>query len=112
MPDPVDRSCRGKNYTIAAGDTCESIAAANSLAFDRFLSENSLDPECETLPKEGGTVCIGESCKLQELKGNQTCEQILADKKFTMIELLAWNHIIHEDCGNLASLDGHTICIS
>ncbi|KAM3525033.1 hypothetical protein MY4038_007477, partial [Beauveria bassiana] len=59
--------CLGKNYTVTADDSCKSIAARNSLAIDRFLSENNLDSKCETL-KVGDKVCIGSSCKLQEVR--------------------------------------------
>jgi hypothetical protein len=60
------RECFGDEYTVEADDTCNSIAEAHSLAFHRFLAENSLDPKCETL-SEGGNVCIGLPCKLQEV---------------------------------------------
>lgn len=49
---------------------------------------------------------------MTQITANETCTQILADKNFTITELLAWNPIIHAQCDNLASLIGHTICIS
>ncbi|KAJ4154102.1 hypothetical protein LMH87_010565 [Akanthomyces muscarius] len=110
-PAPHQRQCLGKNYTVTASDTCKSIAASNNIAIDRFLSENNLDAKCETL-KTGDKVCIGSSCKLQEVKANQTCNDILRDQKFTIVELHAWNPILYSDCGNLDSLVGHPICIS
>lgn len=66
-PAPHQRQCLGKNYTVTASDTCKSIAASNNIAIDRFLSENNLDAKCETL-KTGDKVCIGSSCKLQEVR--------------------------------------------
>ncbi|KAM3527433.1 hypothetical protein NHJ13051_002971 [Beauveria bassiana] len=82
-----------------------------TLAIDRFLSENNLDSKCETL-KVGDKVCIGSSCKLQEIKGNQTCKDIMQGQKFTIVELRAWNPVLYSDCGNLDTLIGHSICIS
>ncbi|KAM0669445.1 hypothetical protein ACQRIU_003007 [Beauveria bassiana] len=110
-PAPHQRQCLGKNYTVTADDSCKSIAASNSLAIDRFLSENNLDSKCETL-KVGDKVCIGSSCKLQEVRGNQTCKDIMQGQKFTIVELRAWNPVLYSDCGNLDTLIGHSICIS
>lgn len=53
----------GSSYTVKAGDSCKSIAAANSLALDRFLYQNGIDFKCSTL-KVGSSVCIMDSCKL------------------------------------------------
>jgi hypothetical protein len=57
------RRCAGSLYTVKNGDTCKSIAAANSLAIDRFLADNSYDFDC-TYMSAGDSVCIQDGCKL------------------------------------------------
>ncbi|KAL4947549.1 hypothetical protein BDW69DRAFT_190101 [Aspergillus filifer] len=103
--------CIGTAYTAVEGDTCESIADENGVSYYRLLSDNSLDLDCETLTV-GMDLCIGDACTLYTVTANDTCNTILADKSYTLTELLAWNPILHSDCGNMASLSGHTICIS
>ncbi|KAL4787164.1 hypothetical protein BJX76DRAFT_29075 [Aspergillus varians] len=103
--------CLGTEYTVAEGDTCESIAEANNVAFYRLLGDNGIDLKCESLTV-GTTLCVGDSCTLHTVAANETCKEILADKDFTITELLAWNPIIHTQCDNLASLVGRTICVS
>ncbi|OQE08785.1 hypothetical protein PENVUL_c008G06108 [Penicillium vulpinum] len=103
--------CLGKDYTVVKGDTCESIASANKVAYYRLLSDNSLDLKCASLIP-GMNLCIGDSCTLHTVSANETCKSILAGKDFTIVELLGWNPIIHSNCDNLNSLKGHTICLS
>ncbi|PKY05237.1 hypothetical protein P168DRAFT_318263 [Aspergillus campestris IBT 28561] len=126
--------CLGTEYTVAEGDTCESIAEANHLAYYRLLSDNGIDLNCESLAV-GNTLCVGDSCTLHTVRNpplsiprcssdfhvaetllqvaaNETCKDILADQDFTITELLAWNPIIHTKCDNLASLVNRTICVS
>ncbi|KAJ5719736.1 hypothetical protein N7493_007314 [Penicillium malachiteum] len=83
-------TCTGTTYTVESGDTCESISSAHSIAIDRFITENHLDSNCTTL-KTGDDVCLGESCTLYEVKANDTCRSILADKPFYLNQLLSWN---------------------
>jgi len=104
-------SCTGKLYTVAAGDTCKSIAAANSLALDRFISENSIDYKCNSLVA-GRTVCIGDSCSLHTIVANETCTGLVEGKDYTIIELQSWNPTIHKNCDNLDTMIGRSICNS
>ncbi|RHZ57207.1 hypothetical protein CDV55_105582 [Aspergillus turcosus] len=115
-PPPASTSnssapCLGTEYTAAEGDTCESIAQANNVAYYRLLSDNGIDLKCESLTV-GTKLCVGDSCTLHTIAANETCKDILAGKDFTITELLAWNPIIHRNCDNLATLVGHTICVS
>ncbi|ETS82828.1 hypothetical protein PFICI_04704 [Pestalotiopsis fici W106-1] len=105
------QTCTGTSYVVQSSDTCGSIAQANSIATDRFLSENSLDYNCTTL-KTGNTVCLGASCALYEVQPNDTCDSILADETFYLTQLLSWNPTIYADCSNLDSMVGREICIS
>ncbi|KAB8068089.1 hypothetical protein BDV29DRAFT_162701 [Aspergillus leporis] len=103
--------CLGTEYTVVQGDTCESIAQINNVAYYCFLSDNDIDLKCESLTV-GTKLCVGDSCTLHMVAANKTCKDILAGKDFTITELLAWNPIIHTKCDNLAALVGHTICVS
>jgi len=75
---------------VQADDTCDSIAAANDIATDIFLTQNGLDYNCTTLVV-GNEVCLGRSCALYRIKPNDTCDGILADQTFYLMQLLSWN---------------------
>ena len=112
LPTDVEsRLCMGTNYTVASGDTCESIAADHGLAIDRFLEDNSIDFHCQSL-EVGSTVCAGQKCRLGTVPENATCADLLRTNDFTLTELLSWNPIIHSTCNNLPTLAGRTICLS
>lgn len=66
--------CLGTEYTVAEGDTCESIAEANNVAFYRLLGDNGIDLKCESLTV-GTTLCVGDSCTLHTVRtaGNSMC---------------------------------------
>jgi hypothetical protein len=87
---PPNATCSGTPYTVQAGDTCDSIAAANDIATDRFLTQNNLDYNCTTLVVGNG-VCLGPSCALYQIKVNDTCNGILAGETFYLTQLLSWN---------------------
>lgn len=59
----------GKQYRVKNGDTCESIAKANSLAIDLFLYQNSIDYGCKDLDV-GDDVCIRDACKTYTVRAN------------------------------------------
>lgn len=101
----------GTHYTVKSGDSCESIAAANSMAIDNLLYLNGLDLACETLTV-GSSLCIRDSCKLYKLQAQDTCKNIVSDRGFTMTELVHWNPILEAGCDDLKALRGRTICIT
>jgi hypothetical protein len=83
-------TCSGTLYTVQSGDSCNSIAAANSIATDRFLTANSLDYNCTSLTV-GNQVCLGPSCALYQVQPNDTCDSILESETFYLTQLLSWN---------------------
>ncbi|KAK3934138.1 hypothetical protein QBC46DRAFT_274422 [Diplogelasinospora grovesii] len=107
----VTTFCTGTPYTVKSGDTCASIAQANSVATDRFVTDNHLDYNCTAI-LPGSQVCIPQSCLLYEIKTNDTCDSILADEDYSLNQLLSWNPTIHSTCDNLDSMIGREICIS
>ncbi|EPE27579.1 LysM [Glarea lozoyensis ATCC 20868] len=110
ITDPA-RRCSGSEYVVGGGDSCESIAARNGLAIDRFLADNSIDFKCSSLTA-GSSVCIQDSCKLHTIQKGETCKQIVAGKAYTTNELVAWNPILETGCENTTALEGRTICIT
>ncbi|KAJ2972029.1 hypothetical protein NUW58_g9268 [Xylaria curta] len=105
-------TCRGgTDYKVKSGDSCESIAQANSMAIDKLLYLNGLDFKCETLTV-GSSLCIKDSCKLYKVEPGKTCKQIISDNGFTMVELVHWNPILETACDNMTMMAGRTICIT
>lgn len=86
-------TCTGTEYVVQSGDTCESIATAHSIATDRFIMENYLDYNCTALTV-GNEVCLGASCALYQIKANDTCDSILANQTFYLIQLVSWNPLV------------------
>ncbi len=82
--------CTGTPYTVQSGDTCASIAQANSVATDRFITDNHLDYNCTAI-LPGNQVCIPQSCLLHTIQANDTCASILAEQDYSLTQLVSWN---------------------
>ena len=82
--------CTGTPYTVQSGDTCASIAQANSVATDRFITDNRLDYNCTAITA-GRQLCIPQSCLLYHVQADDTCSGILAGKGYSLNQLLSWN---------------------
>ncbi|KAK0717315.1 hypothetical protein B0T26DRAFT_293818 [Lasiosphaeria miniovina] len=104
-------TCTGTSYTAESGDTYASIARANSVATDRFVTGNHLDYNCTAIAP-GAKLCLPQSCLLYLVETNDTCAGITADESFYLNQLLSWNPSIHQNYDNLDSMIGRTICIS
>lgn len=87
-------TCSSTTYTIRSGDSCESIAVANGIATDRFITQNNLDYNCSKLIL-GSQVCLGPSCALYQIATNITCDDILAKHTFYLTQLLSWNPYVN-----------------
>ena len=79
------------NLAPQTGDTCQSIAAANSLSFDQLIAINGLDMPCTKLPAPGGKICLSGSCPLYTVQANDTCVGIYQANSLSWGQLLAWN---------------------
>lgn len=77
-------------YEVKDGDTCGSIALANSMATDRLIDVNKLDYQCTVL-KPGMDLCIQDKCQLATFEENQTCEDITENRGFSVVQLVSWN---------------------
>ena len=83
-------TCMGTKYTVKSGDTCESISKAQSVGTDRLIQRNKLDYACQEL-KAGRELCIDNKCKTLTITKGMTCDSILQDKPYTLVQLEAWN---------------------
>ncbi|KAI0350482.1 hypothetical protein OH77DRAFT_1069072 [Trametes cingulata] len=104
-------NCVFGTYTIKAGDTCQSIASANSLSYDQLIAVNGLDMPCTKLPAAGGKICLSGSCPLYTVQANDTCVGIYMANKISWSQLLAWNPQINSYCTNIDTQVGKGICI-
>ena len=109
-------TCEGKTYTAVAGDTCGSIALAQSVATDRLIEDNYLDANCTTLVA-GLPLCIQNTCTLATIQKNQTCDDIVSGLGFPVMLLTSWNPSLKNICDrrltpNLDAIAGHHICVA
>lgn len=109
-------TCGGATYTVVEGDSCESISLAQSVATDRMIMDNYLDSNCTTLAV-GLQLCIQDTCTLATIQKNQTCDDIVGDRGFSVNQLTSWNPALKAICDsrltpNLDTLAGRHICIA
>ncbi|KAI9146998.1 LysM domain-containing protein [Paramyrothecium foliicola] len=114
-PSPTAFCQSGKKYKVKVGDTCDSIALANSVSSFRLIQVNNLDVACEML-QVGDEVCIRDTCKLATIKVNQTCSDFSEGTGFTSVQLESWNPELKNKCDkrvtpNLNAYEGRHICI-
>ena len=82
--------CEGTIYVVRDGDTCNSIAKAQSMSTDRLVEVNSMDYMCTGL-HTGQRLCVQDTCELITVRKNQTCKDLVAGRGFTTVELISWN---------------------
>ncbi|KAJ3559301.1 hypothetical protein NM688_g426 [Phlebia brevispora] len=113
-PTPVpasNSSCVFGSYTVESGDTCASIAAANSLSYDQLISVNGLDMNCTKLPPAGSAICLSGKCPLYTVQQSDTCVSIAEAESISWAQLIAWNPQFNTYCTNLATQVGKGICV-
>lgn len=77
-------------YIVESGDTCQSIATANSISTANFVIDNNLSTlNCSV--QVGQQVCLGAECALYEVQANDTCSSILQNETFYQVQLTSWN---------------------
>ncbi|KAF1992248.1 hypothetical protein K402DRAFT_366317 [Aulographum hederae CBS 113979] len=100
-------SCSGRTYTVRDGDTCQSIAAAHSIASDRLINDANLDYHCTAL-SAGSEICLGAPCKLATIRANQTCNDFVADQTFYLTQFLSWNPSFYVPSTNFGKIPTQT----
>lgn len=104
-------TCTGKTYVSKEGDTCKSISEAQSISTDRLVEINHMDYSCSSLTS-GTEICIEKTCTVYTVQANQTCGDIVRGHSFGLVQLIGWNPTIHQNCDNLDSMVGRSICVS
>jgi hypothetical protein len=89
-PPSSSPTCAGEMYETKEGETCVSIALANSMSTDRLIDVNHLDVNCTTLTS-GMRLCIQDTCKLATIKAGQTCSDFISGTGFSAVQFISWN---------------------
>ncbi|KAI9775416.1 MAG: hypothetical protein M1839_001111 [Geoglossum umbratile] len=100
----------GKTYTVKTGDTCRSIALANSVAEGTIWALNNLFADCSSI-QSGQSLCLPNQCTTYTMSPNETCIGVAFQNAIPFANILSWNPTINSDCSNL-SPKGSVICIS
>ncbi|KAF1732444.1 LysM domain-containing protein [Beauveria bassiana] len=98
-------------YTVAAGDTCSSVAQKRSVTEYGISDLNGLSIDCDPLPV-GKTICIPPTCKVHKIGAADDINGLAAKYQVTVGQLVAWNPMIRLDGSNLRNLFDRSICIS
>ncbi|KAH6843385.1 hypothetical protein B0I37DRAFT_437684 [Chaetomium sp. MPI-CAGE-AT-0009] len=111
----ANRTClSGKTYTTKEGDTCHSIALAESVAEDTLASINDLMADCARLTLESDTtfnLCLPQSCETTQTGASDDCWSISSQHNISVSQFIAYNPAINGDCTNLRP-NGTVVCIS
>ncbi|KAH8811228.1 hypothetical protein F5884DRAFT_876398 [Xylogone sp. PMI_703] len=105
---PSNTTCVSQQYTTKSGDTCKSIALANSVAEGSIWALNNLGPDCTITA--GQSLCLPQSCEIYTITPTDTCFTIATNNGVTYSSLLNYNPTISRDCANLHNTS--VICIS
>ena len=94
-----------RTYTIAAGDICDSISAANNVSTYQLAAINpSIDSSCSNL-MPGNTLClgtVGEDCQTTYVvRADDTCDDIASAHSINSTMLSLNNPQIDSECSNI-----------
>jgi hypothetical protein len=104
-----------RQYTVKAGDTCDSIGAANNASTYQLLTiwSPTVDSECSNL-KVGAQLCLGyagEDCSnTYVVQSGDTCGQVAQNHGLNSTILNLNNPQLDDQCSNLYI--GEVICVS
>lgn len=112
LETPSPQTCHYP-LTIAAHDTCHSIALANNVSTSALLIRNRLPAYCRDFPGPGTSICLPPSCDIYTVKMNDTCESVirLYSSAFTITQLLSWNVNLNALCTNMGQQHDMQICV-
>ncbi|GJN66193.1 hypothetical protein PLICBS_000209 [Purpureocillium lilacinum] len=103
----------GKAYKTRQGDTCDSIAQAQSISAASLFWINPALPECENI-RAGLDVCLPLACgKTRIVQADETCTNISISAGVEYTSLVSWNAGLTQNCSNLHDGGwGHVLCIA
>ncbi|KAK4206592.1 hypothetical protein QBC37DRAFT_121183 [Rhypophila decipiens] len=110
---PAAPTCAGTTYTIASGNTCQSISTSQEISTSNLLRANNLQSFCSNFPTSG-SLCIPTAmkCTPHTVLANQTCGSIAASINVSWTRFISWNPDLGADCQNIADYVGYVICKS
>ncbi|KAH7124947.1 hypothetical protein B0J13DRAFT_646966 [Dactylonectria estremocensis] len=104
-------ACSGDEYTVQAGDTCQSISKAKNVATAWMLYDNGRKAFCAGFPTAGDKICIMNQSKTYAIQADDTCQGIAIAANISMVQLYTWNPILGESCNRMSLSVGHTVCL-
>ncbi|VUC21228.1 unnamed protein product [Clonostachys rosea] len=113
------RTCfSGKTITTKEGDTCDSIALANSISSSTLYYINPHLLDCRSI-ESGLELCLPQTCTtytVQEHEADNCVEISMAGHRGGWLEFIDWNLMLDSRCTNLWSNKdpfwGHVVCIT
>jgi hypothetical protein len=111
---PVLAACT-RNYTVAAGDWCDTISQAHNVSTYQLAAVNVgvIDSTCDNLTP-GENLCLGttgEDCTTTHVvQDSDTCDTILAQFNLNSTILAQNNPNIDSACDNLYT--GEVLCVA
>ncbi|RDW72346.1 LysM peptidoglycan-binding domain-containing protein [Aspergillus mulundensis] len=104
-----------KEYTVQDGDTCDSIALANSVSSGTLYAENSALFNCSE-PKVGLKLCLPAACEnVYQVQPTDDCVSVAVSNGISWRELISYNGMLYDDCSNFVGADpsfGTVMCVS
>jgi LysM repeat protein len=104
-----------RDYTVVAGDICDSISAKNKVSTFQLAAINSpaINGGCSNL-EIGSKICLGtdgEDCQTTYVvKPDDTCDSIASGAKTNSSMIMLNNPQIASDCSNIYV--GEVLCIA
>ncbi|KEY65065.1 hypothetical protein S7711_09858 [Stachybotrys chartarum IBT 7711] len=109
-----EESYSGRRYTTAEGDTCDSIAIANSASSATLFYLNAHLPNCTAI-RSGLELCLPDQCATTVVRDGDSCVSIAVAAGVLWNKLVDWNAMIDWGCTNIHSTApfwGRVLCVS
>ncbi|RYP35707.1 hypothetical protein DL766_002360 [Monosporascus sp. MC13-8B] len=104
----------GRTIATREGDSCDSVAIANSVSAASLYYINANLPDCKSI-EAGLELCLPEPCTTHTVKEGETCVALGVESGTSWMNLIDWNHMLDSRCSNLWNSEpfwGHVICVS
>ncbi|KAL7794273.1 LysM domain protein [Trichoderma ceciliae] len=104
----------GKKVVTKQGDSCDSVALANSVSSASLYYINPNLTNCTSIAA-GVELCLPQTCTTHTVQEGETCVDVGVNAGTSWMSLIDWNLMLDSRCSNLWSTDpfwGHVICVS
>ncbi|KFZ00855.1 hypothetical protein V501_10416 [Pseudogymnoascus sp. VKM F-4519 (FW-2642)] len=109
-----DSCVSGKIIVTKEGDSCDSIAIANSVSGPTLYYINENLPNCTRI-KAGLELCLPLPCTTHTITANDDFIELAVDSGVSYTDLIDWNLMLDSRCSNFwegGPFWGRVICIS